>query len=98
MNQQRARRFKSSQDSVKIHEIEESLAKEHGIKLRDHSFDSNVISPGFFMFKINLKGTEFMDRVSDALKYFINLKITTDKSYKDLKIILSDSSVPGFFK
>jgi 5'-3' exoribonuclease 2 len=36
-----------------------------------------------------------MDRVSDALKYFINLKITTDKSYKDLKIILSDSSVPG---
>jgi 5'-3' exonuclease len=49
MNQQRARRFKSSQDSIKIHEIEESLAKEHGIKLRDHSFDSNVISPGFFI-------------------------------------------------
>jgi 5'-3' exonuclease len=39
-----------------------------------------------------------MDRVSEALKYFINLKITTDKSFKDLKIILSDSSVPGLLQ
>jgi 5'-3' exonuclease len=66
MNQQRARRFKSSQDSIKIHEIEESLAKEHGIKLRENSFDSNVISPGFLIFfKISKElnsWTEFLKR------------------------------------
>ena len=85
MNQQRARRFKSCKDAEKIHEIEDALSKEHGITKKKNSFDSNVISPG----------TEFMERVSEALQYYISSKLTNDKAFKDLKFILSDSNVPG---
>eukprot|EP01080_Neovahlkampfia_damariscottae_P009331 gene9331-1418_t len=84
-NQQRARRFKSCKDSEKIHEIEEKLAKEHGITKKKNSFDSNVISPG----------TQFMEKVSQALQYFITSKLTKEKAFKDVKFILSDSNVPG---
>lgn len=36
-----------------------------------------------------------MDLLSKSLKYWISYKLTNDPGWKDLKIILSDSSVPG---
>lgn len=36
-----------------------------------------------------------MDLLSRSLKYWTSYKLTTDPGWKDLKIIISDSSVPG---
>ncbi|KAJ3695457.1 hypothetical protein LUZ60_000834 [Juncus effusus] len=90
MNQQRARRFKAAK------EREHSAAEAE--KLKDESenlsvstekakkkLDSNVITPG----------TEFMASLSNALQYYIQLKLNTDPGWKGIKVILSDSNVPG---
>lgn len=36
-----------------------------------------------------------MDLLSASLKYWVSQKLTTDPGWRDLKIIISDSSVPG---
>jgi 5'-3' exoribonuclease 1 len=50
-----------------------------------HVFDSNCITPG----------TEFMAKVSEAIKYFIRKKLKEDPLWKDLKVIFSGHEVPG---
>jgi len=95
MNQQRTRRFRAVQESeekkTQIEKIRKRL-REQGIEpevTETCSFDSNVITPG----------TEFMTNLSKALQTWIKKKLTTeDKTglwHKDLRVILSDSSVPG---
>ncbi|KAG2462678.1 ATR kinase, partial [Polypterus senegalus] len=76
MNQQRGRRFRSAK------EAEEKIKKavEKGETLPTEArFDSNCITPG----------TEFMARLHEQLKYFVNNKITTDKSWQGVKVFLS---------
>lgn len=95
MNQQRTRRFRAVQESEeKKNQIEEVRAKlrEKNIepdRVETASFDSNVITPG----------TEFMTNLSAALQKWIKKKLTTFDErgvwHKNLKVILSDSSVPG---
>jgi len=48
-------------------------------------FDSNCITPG----------TEFMARVSDAIKYFIRKKLKEDPLWKNLKVVFSGHEIPG---
>ena len=48
-------------------------------------FDSNCITPG----------TEFMSRLNDHLKYFINQKLSSDPSWQKVEIIFSGHEVPG---
>jgi 5'-3' exoribonuclease 2 len=36
-----------------------------------------------------------MDLLSKSLQYWVSYKLSTDPGWKDLKIIISDSSVPG---
>ena len=40
-------------------------------------------------------GTPFMALLSQSLKYWVSYKLTNDPGWKDLKVIISDSSVPG---
>ncbi|KAF7119407.1 hypothetical protein RHSIM_Rhsim13G0225900 [Rhododendron simsii] len=47
--------------------------------------DPNIITPG----------TEFMDELSKYLKLYINQHLETDAGWKKIKVILSDSNVPG---
>lgn len=95
MNQQRTRRFRAVQESEEkrnqIEEIRTRLREQNIEPDRDDSisFDSNVITPG----------TQFMTNLSNALQAWIEKKLSTFDErkvwHKDLKVIFSDSSVPG---
>ncbi|RKO92292.1 XRN 5'-3' exonuclease N-terminus-domain-containing protein [Blyttiomyces helicus] len=82
MNQQRARRFRTAKDAVEA----QKQALRRGEELpKEPPFDSNCITPG----------TPFMTRLQEQLKYFINKKVTEDKSWQGIEIILSGHEVPG---
>ncbi|KAI8904422.1 exoribonculease Dhp1 [Gorgonomyces haynaldii] len=92
MNQQRSRRFRAARDERNKQAAEEQIrkdwAKEHDIEFDEEEkshFDSNCITPG----------TPFMDRLALCLRYYIAERLNNDPGWKDVKVILSDASVPG---
>ncbi|KAF3085412.1 5'-3' exoribonuclease 2 [Orbilia oligospora] len=92
MNQQRSRRFRSAQEAKEKEEQVAEFVKLLASKgtdidsnLQKKGWDSNAITPG----------TPFMDILSIALKYWVAHKLNTDPGWAKLKIIISDSSVPG---
>ncbi|KAI0840320.1 exoribonuclease 1 [Hypoxylon sp. FL0890] len=82
MNQQRARRFRTALDAEQARE----KAIREGQELpKEDPFDSNCITPG----------TEFMAKLTQQLKYFINKKISEDSDWQVCDIVLSGHEVPG---
>ncbi|AQK44972.1 5'-3' exoribonuclease 3 [Zea mays] len=68
----------------RFHSAMERLAEEPPREISEVS-DPNVISPG----------TEFMEKVSEALEYYIRARFNSDPWWRDIMVILSDASVPG---
>jgi 5'-3' exoribonuclease 2 len=96
MNQQRSRRFRSAQEAAEKDKAAQEFHADQvarGIAAeRDgtedgpkKTWDSNSITPG----------TPFMDLLAASLRYWISYKLTTDPSWANLKIIISDATVPG---
>ena len=93
MNQQRSRRFRAVQEAkIKDQEKEEfaqllrsqGKAPEDGPKPKK-TWDSNSITPG----------TPFMNKLAQALRYYCAYNLNQDPAWRDLKIIISDATVPG---
>ncbi|XP_044288700.1 5'-3' exoribonuclease 1 isoform X3 [Varanus komodoensis] len=82
MNQQRGRRFRSAKEAED--KIKKALEKGEALPT-EARFDSNCITPG----------TEFMARLHEHLKYFVNMKISTDKSWQGVTVYLSGHETPG---
>ena len=90
MNQQRSRRFRASKEAAeKIEAMDRIRAEleEKGFylppkKANVQHFDSNCITPG----------TQFLNRMSMALQYFIQDRLNNDPGWKNLKVILSDAN------
>jgi 5'-3' exoribonuclease 2 len=102
MNQQRSRRFRSAQEAK---EKDEEMAEQRQEFLKmlssqkasrgeditsleeviEKTWDSNAITPG----------TPFMHMLAESLQYWCAYKFTTDPSWQDMKVIISDASVPG---
>ncbi|KAK2763075.1 hypothetical protein FQN54_009708 [Arachnomyces sp. PD_36] len=82
MNQQRSRRFRTALDA----EIAKEKAIKEGLEMpKEDAFDSNCITPG----------TEFMAKLTQQLKYFINKKVSEDVDWQGVDIVLSGHEVPG---
>lgn len=82
MNQQRARRFRTALDAEKARE----KAIREGVEMpTEPPFDSNCITPG----------TEFMAKLTQQLKYFINKKVSEDLDWQGVEVVLSGHEVPG---
>ncbi|XP_075496514.1 5'-3' exoribonuclease 3-like isoform X2 [Primulina tabacum] len=87
MNQQRARRFRTAKDAADEASITDKLrgsCTKEGTSRGTEGLDSNVITPG----------TEFMELLSSALRYYINLRMNHDPGWQGIEVILSDASVP----
>lgn len=80
LNQQRSRRFRSAKDMAEAtKDMEKDESGSTGV------FDSNCITPG----------TEFMAKVSEIIKYFIQKKIKEDPIWRNLRVIFSGHEIPG---
>jgi len=93
MNQQRTRRFRAAKESVEMANLKAEKKAEierNGGRLpppdpKVEKFDSNCITPG----------TGFMNRLADALRYYVSARLNDSKGWENLNVILSDASVPG---
>ncbi|KAI1325649.1 exoribonuclease Dhp1 [Xylariaceae sp. FL0255] len=97
MNQQRSRRFRAAQEAEEKKADKEELLKmikqqnggvlppETLASLTKKAFDSNSITPG----------TPFMDILAISLKYWCAYKLNTDPGWANMKVIISDATVPG---
>ncbi|KAL0222000.1 hypothetical protein RCL1_001854 [Eukaryota sp. TZLM3-RCL] len=81
MNQQRSRRFRSAKEAQDLRDL----------KLNDVAdsdsfvFDTNAITPG----------TDFMERLSNHLQYFLINKINSDSNWRNIDVVFSGCEVPG---
>lgn len=86
LNQQRSRRFRSAKDLAEATKDKRPIATTNDEdKNSGEVFDSNCITPG----------TEFMEKVSNCIKYFIRKKIKEDPLWRNLKVIYSGHDIPG---
>lgn len=98
MNQQRSRRFRSVKEAKEKEADQEEFLKMMNAQKASRgeeitsldevvqkTWDSNVITPG----------TPFMHLLAESLQYWCAYKFTTDPSWRDMKVIISDASVPG---
>ncbi|KAJ3020776.1 5'-3' exoribonuclease 2 [Thoreauomyces humboldtii] len=92
MNQQRSRRFRAAQEAQIEMEEEEKIRREWEAagdvmptKDKKAHFDSNCITPG----------TPFMSNLAVALRYYVADRLNTDPAWRNLKVVLSDATVPG---
>lgn len=98
MNQQRARRFRAAREAKeadeKKAEFQTLLRREQGQEEGDanseeqvikKTWDSNVITPG----------TPFMFILAQSVRYWCQWKLNTDPAWADMKVVISDASVPG---
>lgn len=90
MNQQRSRRFRSAQEARELVELEAHVRTElqksgQRVPPAKAAWDSNVITPG----------TTFMINLATYIRFYIRKRISTDKAWKDIRVIFSDASLPG---
>ncbi|KAJ2741131.1 exonuclease II Exo2, partial [Coemansia sp. BCRC 34490] len=93
MNEQRARRFRTAKELEEERDKDMRKRRAQGETIREEDeeeYSSSVFDPTCIT-----PGTEFMDRLTEALRYFINKRVTEDANWRKPNIILSAPNVPG---
>ena len=93
LNQQRSRRFRTAKD------VEEQREREADIKAqwKDQITFAETQQEGGFKFDKNTitPGTEFMHRLSIAMKQYVLERSNSDNLWEGVAVIFSDAFVPG---
>lgn len=84
LNQQRSRRFRSAKDLAEATKDMPKSEQQDG-SMSTGVFDSNCITPG----------TEFLEKVSAVIQYFIRKKIKEDPLWHSMTVIFSGHDIPG---
>ncbi|KAJ2804306.1 exonuclease II Exo2 [Coemansia guatemalensis] len=92
MNEQRARRFRTAKEleEQRGKELRQRRANGEAVRAEDAEDNDDVFDPTCIT-----PGTEFMDRLTEALRYYINKRVSEDADWRRPKIILSAPNVPG---
>ncbi|KAJ1902844.1 exonuclease II Exo2, partial [Coemansia sp. IMI 209127] len=93
MNEQRARRFRTAKELEEEREKDMRNRRAQGEVIREEDeeeYSSSVFDPTCIT-----PGTEFMDKLTEALRYFINKRVSEDANWRKPNIILSAPNVPG---
>ncbi|KAJ2692571.1 5'-3' exoribonuclease 2 [Coemansia sp. IMI 209128] len=91
LNQQRARRFRAAQEAEEKERDMAKAAEEvfqatgERPEAAPAPWDHNCITPG----------TPFMELLAKSLRYYIAAKLNSDPAWKNIKVVLSDSNIPG---
>eukprot|EP00744_Colponema_vietnamica_P012284 GILI01017255.1.p1 GENE.GILI01017255.1~~GILI01017255.1.p1 ORF type:complete len:824 (+),score=135.58 GILI01017255.1:176-2473(+) len=91
MNQQRSRRFRAATERQESNDIASTCATtivtEYSLPKPEfrERWDHNVITPS----------TAFMERVGQAIEWFILKKLNEDPEWRHLTVVFSDAHVPG---
>ncbi|KAJ2897640.1 exonuclease II Exo2 [Coemansia aciculifera] len=93
MNEQRARRFRTAQELQELHVKDLAERRANGEVI--HAADEESSSEGMFDPTCITPGTEFMDKLTEALRYYINKRVSEDANWRKPQIILSAPNVPG---
>jgi len=80
MNQQRSRRFRAANEAAEAMQKAEAMGEVVGTH-----FDSNCITPG----------TDFMEKLTRHLQFFVQKKIEEDPLWQDVLVVLSGPDEPG---
>lgn len=83
MNQQRSRRFRAAKERMAA--LSDAPSSDDAKESHKAAFDSNCITPG----------TQFMDLVAQSLRFYVAERLGRVSAWRDLKVIVSDASVPG---
>lgn len=98
MNQQRSRRFRTAAEKA---EAEAKESRKEQAALAKILNDPNAIKPEtkvpvkYFDTNCITPGTEFMEKLSAHLCYFIAKRIEEDPNWRNVKIVFSGPEVPG---
>ena len=79
---QRQRRFRAAKDARE--NLDEMRRRGEEVDMAQ-VFDSNCITPG----------TQFMNTLSDHIRYFIRKKMKEDAAWRNVRVIFSGAEVPG---
>lgn len=91
LNQQRSRRFRAAEERKESDEIyakcSDYIQEHYGLPRPEYreKWDHNVITPS----------TAFMERVGQAIEWFVMKKLNSDPLWRDVTVIFSDAHVPG---
>ncbi|KAJ2009668.1 exonuclease II Exo2 [Coemansia thaxteri] len=92
MNEQRARRFRTARELEEQHakDLAERRANGEAVRPEDEESNDSVFDPTCIT-----PGTEFMAKLTEALRYYINKRVSEDANWRKPQIILSAPNVPG---
>lgn len=84
MNQQRSRRFRSAKERKDEH-AKKVAEDPMYVAAKSAPFDSNCISPG----------TEFMQMLTEGLRYYVSERVTNNPQWAGLEVVLSGAEAYG---